>query len=98
MNKNLTKSNIVRKQVSNKYQQVFIGKKIEITKTNNKEQQKIKGTIIYETKNTLSIRVQGAEHRTLVVMKNNKEFKINNEKIEGNKITKRPEERIKIKG
>lgn len=78
----------------NKHQQEFIGKNIEITDSKNKEQQNIKGKIIDETKNTFTIKT---ENKKITILKKDKKFKINNEKIDGNKITKRPEERIKIK-
>ncbi|PIN80282.1 hypothetical protein COV13_03890 [Candidatus Woesearchaeota archaeon CG10_big_fil_rev_8_21_14_0_10_32_9] len=78
----------------NKYQQEFIGKQIIITKSNNKQQENIEGKIIDETKNTFKIKTK---KQTITVLKKDKEFQINKQKIEGDKITKRPEERIKIK-
>ena len=78
----------------NKHQQEFIGEKVEITESKNKEQLNIKGTIIDETKNTFTIKTQT---KTIKILKKDKNFTINNEKIEGNKITKEPEERIKSK-
>ncbi|MCF8013345.1 ribonuclease P protein subunit [Candidatus Woesearchaeota archaeon] len=79
----------------NKYQKNYIGKTIEITKTKNMEQQGIKGIITNETKNTFQIQTI---KKSIKILKNNKEFKIQNETIQGNKIAKKPEERIKIKG
>lgn len=82
----------------NKYQQEFIGKNVEITKSNIKHQEGMKGTIIDETKNTFTVELHTENSaRKAVIMKKGKTFKINNDQIEGNKITKRPEERIKIK-
>jgi RNase P/RNase MRP subunit p29 len=78
----------------NKYQQEFIGKNIKITKTKNKTLQNTEGKIIDETKNTFTIKTQ---NKSITIMKDNNEFEINNQKIEGRKITKRPEDRIKIK-
>lgn len=78
----------------NKHQQEFIGKSVKITKAANKHQQNIEGKIIEETKNTFTIKTQTKE---LKILKKGNEFQINNEKINGDKITKRPEERIKIK-
>lgn len=78
----------------NKYQQEFIGKQITITKSNNKQQENTNGKIIDETKNTFKIKTQT---KIITILKKDKEFQINKQKIEGNKITKRPEERIKIK-
>lgn len=76
------------------YKQEFIGKTITITKSNNKEQEGITGKIVDETKNTFKIKTK---QKTIIILKNNKTFTIQNEKIEGNKITKRPEERVKTK-
>jgi RNase P/RNase MRP subunit p29 len=78
----------------NKYKQEFIGKKVEIIKSKNKEQENIQGKIIDETKNTFKIKT---DKKTIIILKQDKIFKIENQKIEGNKITKRNEERIKIK-
>jgi len=78
----------------NKYKQEFIGKTIIITKSKNKNQEGTTGKIIDETKNTFKIKTT---KKTITILKNEKTFTIQNEKIEGNKITKRPEERIKTK-
>jgi ribonuclease P protein subunit POP4 len=78
----------------NKYKQEFIGKKVEIIKSKNKEQENINGKIIDETKNTFKIKT---DKKTITILKQDKIFKIENQKIDGNKITKRSEERIKIK-
>jgi RNase P/RNase MRP subunit p29 len=47
-----------------------------------------------KTKNTFTIKTQ---NKTITILKKDKKFKINKDKIDGNKITKKPEERIKIK-
>jgi RNase P/RNase MRP subunit p29 len=78
----------------NKHQQEFIGKEIIIIKSSNKEQEKLSGTIIDETKNTFTIKTQNKE---IKILKKDKEFKIKDKKINGKIISKRPEERIKIK-
>lgn len=78
----------------NKHQQEYIGKTIKIIKSTNKNQDGITGTIIDETKNTFTIQSQTKE---IKITKNGKTFEINNQKINGDTITKRPEERIKIK-
>jgi RNase P/RNase MRP subunit p29 len=78
----------------NKHQQEFIGKQIEIIKSQNIEQEKIKGKIIDETKNTFKIKTQ---NKTISILKKDKTFIIDKQKIDGNKISKRSEERIKIK-
>jgi RNase P/RNase MRP subunit p29 len=77
----------------NKYQQEFIGKQAAVTKSRNR-QQLLTGKIIDETKNTFRLRVKD---RTITILKKDKEFRIDGKRIDGNKIMKRPEERIKIK-
>ncbi len=77
------------------YQEEYIGKNIEIKKTKNKEIQGLKGKIIDETMHTFKIRI-GKKTRT--IMKKGNTFMINGNEIQGNKIIKRPEDRIKIKG
>ena len=81
----------------NKYQQEYIGEKIKIIETTNKEQQNITGTIIDETKNTFTIQTDNEQKKRIKIIKKNAIFEINNQKIQGEKITKKPEERIKIK-
>jgi len=78
----------------NIYKQEFIGKTITITKSKNKHQEGITGKIIDETKNTFKIKTT---KKTITILKNEKTFIIENQKIEGNKIAKRSEERIKTK-
>lgn len=79
----------------NKYQEEYIGKTVVIERSSNKSTEGIKGIIIDETKNTFKIKVQSRE---VTIMKSNTEFNINGKTIEGNKIMKRPEDRIKLKG
>lgn len=67
---------------------------MEIISSSNKSLTGIKGTIIDETKNTFKVRNQG---KIKVILKQNCIFKIKNKVIEGNKILKRPENRIKMK-
>ena len=78
----------------NKYQGEYIGKEVKITESKNKTLTGISGRIIDETKNTFEIRVG---EKSITVLKHASTFTINGEKIEGDKITKKPEERIKIK-
>ncbi len=78
----------------NKHQQEFIGKQVKIISSKNKQQEQITGLIIDETKNTFTIQTKNKE---MMIFKKDKQFELNNQKIDGNKITKRPEERIKIK-
>lgn len=76
------------------YPHELIGQEIEILKSKNKDNLKLKGKIVDETKYTFKVSYQG-EIKTL--MKNNITFKIKKDNliIEGKTITKRPEERIK---
>ena len=72
----------------------FIGLKIKITKSPMKHQEGTQGIIVDETKNTFTILKNGEE---IKVLKNKREFLIEETKINGDKIQKKPEERIKIK-
>jgi len=51
-----------------------------------------KGKIIDETKNTLTIKTKQGEKK---ILKTNANFEINGKLVEGKKVTKRPEDRIK---
>jgi len=73
----------------------FIGQNIKITKSKNKTQEEIKGKIIDETKNTITIITE--ENKTKKLLKKDIEFTINEKTINGKKIQKKPEERIKRK-
>ena len=75
----------------------FIGLKIKIEKANNKDLLGIEGNIINETKNTFEISNSNSNKSKKVVMKKDCVFLINNQRINGNKIIRRPEERIKTK-
>jgi len=72
----------------------FIGEKVQITKSTNKTLVGLKGTIIDETKNTFKIKTN---KKTVVALKNTSTFIIKNQEIQGEKITKKPQDRIKIK-
>ena len=78
----------------NKHRIEYIGKTITIIKSNNKQQENITGKIIDETKNTFKIQTN---KNMITILKQGKTFKIQNETINGDTITKKPEERIKIK-
>ena len=78
----------------NELQEEYIGKKIKIIESKNKEQTGIEGMIIDETKNMFTIKTK---NKTIKILKQDKTFTINEKKICGNKIQKRPEERIKLK-
>ena len=66
----------------------FIGKKAEIDYSGKK----FEGTIIDETKNTLTLETK---NKTIKIIKKSSIITINGKKINGEKITKRPEDRIK---
>lgn len=74
----------------------LIGKHVEITKANNKKIEGLKGTIINETKNTITVETNNEEKTlikdtiTLKMKHNNKTFEIN-----GKLLVNKPEDRIK---
>tara|TARA_Y100000310_G_C20685139_1_gene818489 strand:- start:108 stop:347 length:240 start_codon:yes stop_codon:yes gene_type:complete len=74
------------------YPHELIGREIKILESKNKDNQKIKGKIVDETKYTIKVSHQG---KIKTLLKNNIKFKIDDLIIEGKTITKRPEERIK---
>ena len=65
---------------------VLIGKKIMVEKSH------LKGKVINETKQTLTIKTQKGEKK---VIKTQHSFIINGAKVEGQELLGRPEERIK---
>ena len=75
-----------------KLKQEYIGSDMEIVSSKNKTLIGLKGRIIDETKNTFKVKTN---QKIKTVLKNGNKFKINNQEIEGNKILKRPENRIK---
>jgi len=74
------------------YPYELIGKKITIIKSKNKDNLKISGKIVDETKHTIKVSHQG---KIKTLMKNNITFQIKDLIIEVKTITKRPEERVK---
>lgn len=81
---------IKKSQHDKPYRKGLIGKFAKV-KTGT---QTFEGKIIVETKNTLTILTQKGEKK---ILKKNAELIINNQKIKGEKITKRTEERIKLR-
>lgn len=77
------------------YAAEFIGAKIKVIGAANRDLQGIEGSIIDETKNAFKIRTNRQEEKT--VLKKNATFIINDAKVNGDEIIKRPEERIKLK-
>jgi|TARA_Y100000310_G_scaffold327640_1_gene394318 ribonuclease P protein subunit POP4 len=73
------------------FKKELIGSIIEIIGSKNKTLIGIKGKIIDETKNTLTIKNKTSKK----VLKSHITFKIDGKIVEGKDITKRPEDRIK---
>ena len=73
----------------------FIGAKIKVISASNKSLTDLEGSIVDETKNTFKIKNNKGEEKTL--LKKGTVFLINNQTIKGDEITRRPEERIKLK-
>ncbi len=71
----------------------FIGLSVEIINSNNKTLIGKKGKIIDETKNLLII---DDDKKISKILKIGTTFKINDKIINGNKILKRPEDRVKL--
>ncbi len=77
-----------------KFKQEYIGLETEIVESKNPEFKTIKGKIIDETKNTFKIKTKD---KIITIIKSISIFKINDQIINGEKITKKPEDRIKGK-
>jgi ribonuclease P protein subunit POP4 len=73
----------------------FIGAKIKVMSATNKSLRGLEGSIIDETKNSFKIKNEVQEEK--IVLKKGAVFLINNNIIKGDEITRRPEERIKLK-
>jgi RNase P/RNase MRP subunit p29 len=73
----------------------FIGAKIKVIKASNKSLEGLEGTIADETKSTFKIINTKGEEKTL--LKKGAVFLISNQRINGDDILRRPEERIKLK-
>lgn len=70
----------------------LIGKKIKIIDSKNPQLIGVEGTIIDESKNMLSIEKDG---KVIQIVKDQCVFDVEGQTVEGEKIAKRPEERIK---
>lgn len=81
------------------YTEEFIGKTIKVVRAKNKSLEGIEGIIVDETKNTFKIlkkkKSKKNEQEEKTVLKKGTVLIINNQTINGNEISKRPEERIK---
>lgn len=74
------------------YPDEIIGKSIKIVESTNPDEAGIEGKVVDETKNTLVLDTKKGEK---MLFKNNIKIRIGNKIIEGKKLLKRPEERIK---
>ena len=74
------------------YAEEIIGKTIKVIKSTNKDNEGLEGKVVDETKNTILVKTKKGEKR---LMKNTITIMINNQKIKGKQLLKRPEERIK---
>ena len=72
----------------------FIGLPVEITNSQNKSLIGKKGKIIDETMNLFV--VETAQEKIIKILKKGTTFTINGKTIVGNKIIKRPEDRVKL--
>jgi len=76
----------------------FIGKEAEIVRTRNKQLLGLKGKIVDETKNSFKFLVNRRNFRELkIILKKDNIFIIGRKMVEGNKIMRRSEDRIKLK-
>ncbi|MBU0457103.1 MAG: ribonuclease P protein subunit [Nanoarchaeota archaeon] len=85
---------MIRKKI---FPHEFIGKEIEILNCKNQNNKRIKGKIVDETKNTITINKK--DGKKIILMKNIIVFKLldTGETISGKEILRRPEDRIKGK-
>ena len=76
----------------------FIGKEAEIVKARNKQLLGLKGKIVDETKNSFKMLINKRNFREFkMIMKQGNIFMINNKIIDGSKISRKIEDRIKSK-
>ena len=73
--------------------ETLIGKKITIVESGNKSLEGIQGRVVDETKNTITIIDEKNKEKKII--KNQVKIKVDETIIDGKKITKRIEERIK---
>lgn len=78
----------------NPHTQEYIGRELEVVKSKNKSLLDVNGRVIDETKHTFVVETKERPKR---ILKQGNLFRINGEIIEGDRITKRPEERLKIR-
>jgi RNase P/RNase MRP subunit p29 len=73
----------------------FIGAQIKVIKAANKSLEGMEGSIVDETKSTFKI--INTENKEKILLKKGAVFLISNQRINGDDILRRPEERIKLK-
>ncbi len=82
----------MKKNLKDMMRSEFIGSEIEVIDSKNKSLIGLKGKVINETKNTLTIKTKDSRKK---IIKEQITIKINEKVINGEKISIRPEERIK---
>lgn len=84
--------------MSNTIRDGFIGKEAEIVRSRNKQLLGLKGKIVDETKNSFKMLVNKRNFREFkIILKSGNTFVIGKKVIEGSKIMKKPEDRIKLR-
>lgn len=75
------------------YREEFIAKEVKVVEAKNKSLIGLRGRIIFETKNTFVLLTKENDRKK--VLKQGAVFEIDNQKINGEKVIQRPEDRIK---
>lgn len=76
----------------------FIGCPVEIVRSRNKQLIGLSGKIVDETQQSFKVLVNKRTFREFkIILKRDAAFMIDGKLVDGNKILKRPEERIKTK-
>lgn len=65
-----------------------------VKSSKNKDYEGLEGKVLDETKHTFKVEAD----KTITILKKDSVFLIDSDVVEGNKIEKRPEDRVKIKG
>ena len=76
----------------------FIGEQVEIVSSNNRQLLGLTGKIVDETRDSFKVLVNKRNFKEFkMIFKKGTTFKIGGMTIQGSKIAKKPEERIKLK-
>jgi ribonuclease P protein subunit POP4 len=76
----------------------FIGEQVEIIRSNNRQLMGITGKIVDETRDTFKVLVNKRNFKEFkMILKKGNTFKIGGFTVQGIKIIKKPEDRIKLK-